>query len=401
MKKLHLICLASLATLGSSPILAQNAGHFYGGLSAGQAESNIDVERINSSLIGAGVTSNSLVKDKHDPAYKVFGGYQFNPYFGVEGGYFNLGKFGFDSTTTPLGSLNGRFKVDGINIDLVGSLPINDQLSILARMGVINGRSRDVFTSTGAVSVINSNPEITKRDYKAGLGFSYKFSHSMSLRGEIERYKINDAFGGKANIDLATLSLVFPFGRTPEKAPKVVERVVYQDIPKPAKEEPIIIKEQPVVVYVTTPAPVPAPLPAPVPKATVERLKVSFNADVLFGFDHSAISPAGKRALDKFINEIRGVEFDQITIQGHTDRIGSQTYNEKLSLQRANAVKAYLVSRNAASSNKINTVGKGSNEPLTESGSCKGIPTSAAVIACLASDRRVDLEVSGTRSNSK
>jgi OOP family OmpA-OmpF porin len=393
MKKLHLICLASLAALSSTALYAQNSGQFYGGLSAGQAESKIDNERINASLIGAGLTSTGINTNQHEPAYKVFGGYQFNPYFGLEGGYFNLGKFGFESQTLPLGTLNGRFRVDGINLDLVGSLPINDQLSLLARMGVINGRSRDTFTSTGAVVVGNPSPEITKRDYKAGLGFAYKFSQSMNLRGEIERYKINDAVGGKANIDLATLSLVFPFGRTAEKAPKVVERVVYKEIPQQAKVEPAAAKEAPVVVYVTTPAP--APMPAPKP----DRLKVSFNADVLFGFDHANISAAGKRALDKFVTEIQGVEFEQITIQGHTDRIGSKVYNEKLSLQRANAVKTYLVSRNAAPAQKITTVGKGSTEPLTEAGACKGVPTSAAVIACLESDRRVDLEVSGTRSS--
>ena len=401
MKKLNLISLASLAALSSSPILAQNAGNFYGGLSAGQAESKIDADRINAAIIGTGLVTDSITKDKHDPAYKVFGGYQFNPYFGVEAGYFNLGKFGFDSQTTPLGTLNGHFKVDGINLDLVGSLPINDQLSVLARMGVINGRSRDTFTSTGAVTLTNPNPEITKRDYKAGLGFAYKFSQSMTLRGEIERYKINDAMGGKANMNLATLSLVFPFGKTPEKAPQVVERVVYQEVPRAVKEEPIVIKEAPVVVYVATPAPAPTPATVAKPAPAPERLKVSFNADVLFGFDHSAISPAGKRALDKFVTEIKGVEFDQITIQGHTDRIGTPTYNEKLSLQRANAVKAYLVSRNAAPSHKISTIGKGSTEPLTEAGSCKGVSTSAAVIACLESDRRVDLEVSGTRVTSK
>jgi OOP family OmpA-OmpF porin len=395
MKKIHLICLASLAALSATALHAQNAGHYYGGLSAGRAESNFDNERISNSMLGAGVTSTGMSTDQHDPAYKVFGGYQFNPYFGLEVGYFNLGKFGFDTQTSPVGSLAGQFKVDGINFDLVGSLPVNDQLSLLARMGVINGRSRDNFSSTGAVLVTNTNPEISKRDYKAGLGFAYKFSQSMSLRGEIERYKINDAVGGKANMDLATLSLVFPFGRTAEKPQKIVERVVYKESPKPVKEEPVVIKETPVVVYVTTPAPVPTPAPMP------ERMKVSFNADVLFGFDRSAISPAGKRALDKFVNEIRGVEFSQIIIHGHTDRIGTAAYNEKLSLQRANAVKAYLVSRNATSADKISTVGKGSSEPLTEAGSCKGVPTSAAVIACLESDRRVDLEVSGTRSTSK
>jgi OOP family OmpA-OmpF porin len=262
MKKLHLICVASLAVLSSTTIFAQYSGHYYGGIGAGQAESKFDKDRISNSLIGESLVGTSVTINKNEPAYKIFGGYQFNPYFAIEGGYFNLGKFGINGQTALLETLNGQFKVDGINLDLVGSLPVNDQLSFLARMGVINGRSRDIFTYTVPGGLGNSNPEITKRDYKAGLGFAYQFSQSMTLRGEIERYKINDAVSGKANINLATLSLVFPFGKTAEKAPRVVERVVYKEIPVAVKEEPIIIKEAPVVVYVTTPAPAPIPAPA-------------------------------------------------------------------------------------------------------------------------------------------
>jgi OOP family OmpA-OmpF porin len=330
-------------------------------------------------LIGAGATSTSITKDQSDAAYKVFGGYQFNPYFGMEAGYFNLGEFGFKSTTTPTGSLDGRIKLDGVNLDLVGTLPINDQLSLLGRVGVHNARARDAFTTTGAVHVTDANPKITEQNYKAGFGFAYKFSQSMSLRGELERYRINDAVGNKGDINVASLSLVFPFGRTPEPAPKVVERVVYQDAP-----------------IVVVAAPVEAPVkPAP------ERLRVSFNADVLFGFDRAGVTPSGKRALDKFATELSGVEYDHVTIEGHTDRIGAQAYNEKLSLQRADAVKTYLVSRGAIPANKITTVGKGSSQPVTDAGACKGIQTSAAVIACLEPDRRVDLDVIGTKPAKK
>lgn len=379
MKKLHVLCLASLAMLGSTQALAQNAGHFYGGAGLGQAQSKIDEDRINASLIGAGATSTSITKDQSDAAYKVFGGYQFNPYFGMEAGYFNLGEFGFKSTTTPAGTLDGRIKLDGVNLDLVGTLPINDQLSLLGRVGVHNARARDAFTTTGAVQVTDPNPKITEQNYKAGFGFSYKFSQSMSLRGELERYRINDAVGNKGDVNVASLSLVFPFGRTPEPAPKVVERVVYQDAP-----------------IVVVAAPVEAPV-KPVP----ERLRVSFNADVLFGFDRAGVTPSGKRALDKFATELSGVEYDHVTIEGHTDRIGAQAYNEKLSLQRADAVKTYLVSRGAIPANKITTAGKGSSQPLTDVGACIGIQTSAAVIACLEPDRRVDLDVIGTKPAKK
>jgi OOP family OmpA-OmpF porin len=170
--------------------------------------------------------------------------------------------------------------------------------------------------------------------------------------------------------------LVFPFGRTPEAAPKVVERVVYVDAP---------------IIVVAPPAEVPNP----------ERLRVSFNADVLFGFDRATVSPSGKRALDKFTTELNGVEYEHITIEGHTDRIGTHAYNEKLSLQRAEAVKNHLVSNGSVPASKITTVGKGSSSPITDAGECKGIHTSAAVIACLEPDRRVDIDVLGSKPANK
>jgi OOP family OmpA-OmpF porin len=296
----------------------------------------------------------------------------------MEAGYFNLGEFGFKSnTTTPTGTLDGRIKADGMNLDLVGTLPVNDQLSLLGRVGMIRARARDTFTTTGGLSVANHNPETTQQNYKAGVGFAYKFSQSMTLRGELERYRINDAVGNKGDINMASLSLVFPFGRTPAPAPKAVDVVVFQEVP--------------VVVVVTPPAEAPV----------ADRLRVSFNADVLFGFDRAGVSPAGKRALDKFAAELNGTEYDHVTIEGHTDRIGTHAYNEKLSLQRADAVKEYLVSRDAIPANKITTVGKGSTQPLTGAGVCKGLPTSAAVIACLEPDRRVDLDVMGSKTVKK
>jgi OOP family OmpA-OmpF porin len=378
MKKLHLICLASLATLGSTLTFAQNTEHFYGGIGLGQSQSKINNDRINNTLIGTGATTTSLTHDNEDASYKVFGGYQINPNFAVEAGYFSLGEFGFKSTTNPTGTLDGRFKIEGLNADLVGTMPVNDQLSLIGRLGVHNARARDTFRGTGAVVVNNTNPETTETNYKAGFGFAYKFSDSMSLRGELERYRVNDAAGSKGNINVASLSLVFPFGRTPPPAPKVVERVVYQDRP---------------IVVVVPPAETPAPMP--------ENLRVSFNADVLFGFDRATVTPLGKRALDKFATELNGVAYDHITIEGHTDRIGKQVYNEKLSLQRADAVKTYLVSLGTISANKVTTVGKGNSEPMTNSDECKGIQTSKEVIACLEPDRRVNIDVSGSKPAKK
>lgn len=404
MKKIHLALWASLASLACVQVSAQNAGEFYGGAGVGKAQSKIDHDRINAGLIGAGATSTSMTHDQKDTTYKIYGGYQFAPYLGIEAGYFKLGSFGFNSTTLPAGTLDGRIQIEGMNIDLVGNMPVNDQFFVLGRIGVHNARARDTFTSTGAIVVTNDRPEFREVNYKMGLGLGYKFSQSVSLRGEIERYRINDAVGNRGDVNVATISLVFPFGKMPEPAPQVVEKVVYRDAPA-AATPPVVAPPPPV----ETPKPVPVPEPVAetkpakkeMPVSVPERLRVSFNADVFFGFDRATVSPAGKQALDKFTNDLNGVEYDHITIEGHTDRLGTQIYNEKLSLQRAEAVKTYLLSRGSIPANKISTVGKGSSEPTTDAGACKGNRATAAVVACLKPDRRVDLDVAGTKAGQK
>ena len=87
MKKRHVLCLASLVALSSTPAISQNAEHFYGGAGLGQSRSKIDDDRISTTLLGS--TATSITHDQQDASYKVFGGYQFNPYFGMELGYFN------------------------------------------------------------------------------------------------------------------------------------------------------------------------------------------------------------------------------------------------------------------------------------------------------------------------
>ncbi len=380
------VCLAMLTTTNA---ISQNINQFYGGVGGGLGKAKIDDVKINEQLTNTGFTNTSVSDVNKDAAYKIFGGYQFNTYFGIEGGFFRLGQFGFKSVTTPTGSLSGQTVMDGANLDYVGTLPLNNQLSLLGRIGVDSVLARDSFTTTGAVFATNANPQIREANFKAGLGFSYKFNTSMSLRGEIERYRVNDAIGNRGDIDVATLSLVFPFGGTPPQQPKVVERIVYEPSP---------------VVVVTEPAPLPVEriviqeIQVPVLVLPVaQHLHVSFNSDVLFGFDRSTISPEGKAELDKFGNELNGLEYDQVAIDGHTDRIGTVAYNDSLSLLRAEAVKNYFVLRGVIPAQKIIAVGKGSSQPVTGVGACKGLHSSIDAIACLQPDRRVEVDVTGMK----
>ena len=151
-------------------------------------------------------------------------------------------------------------------------------------------------------------------------------------------------------------------------------------------------------VVVKTPAPEPAPAlapaPEPVPVATPVSLeKFSFSADALFDFDSARLKPKGQTALLDFSRKLKRLNYDIIIVTGHTDRMGAEAYNKALSVRRAESVKAFLVS-NGILSNHIFTEGKGESEPETGD-SCQG--GGQALKNCLAPDRRVEIEVAGTR----
>ena len=378
---LRLLALASLGSLIAAPSFAQEGGYYYGGLSLGQSRAKIDEERITASLLAAGFTSTGFTRDESDTAYKLFGGYQFNRYFGLEAGYFNLGKFGFTATTTPPGTLNGSIKLQGLNLDLVGTLPLSERFAVIGRVGAQAARSRDSFSGTGAVTVGNPNPSARDTTYKVGAGLQYAFSPSFLVRGEAERYRVNDAVGNHGDVDMVSISLVFPFGRTAAPAPRAAAPAYVAPAPAP----------------VVAQAPPPPPPPAPAPVMAPERRRVSFSAESLFVFDRADVQPEGKAALDRFAAETRGTQFDVITVEGHTDRLGSPAYNQKLSTQRAEAVKSYLVSSGGFDAAKINAVGKGESTPVTQAADCKGNSPTPKLIACLQPDRRVEIEVTGTR----
>lgn len=373
------LSLIALASMSASTSFAQDSAYYYGGLSIGQSQAKIDEQGITSSLLAAGLATTSMSKDESDTAYKLFGGYQFNRNFAIEAGYFDLGSFGYTANTTPAGTLNGRIKIQGLNLDLVGTLPISERLSVIGRIGAQTARSRDTFSATGAVGLANANPRKNDVNFKLGLGLQYEFSESFLVRAEAERYRINDAIGNIGDVNLYSVSLVFPFGRSPAAAPRPVAAAPAYVEPAPA------------------PAAAPAPMAPPAVVATPEPRRVSFSADSLFAFNASDVGPDGKVALDDLARKLNGTQFDVITVEGHTDRLGSSAYNEQLSMRRAQAVKAYLVNSGGIDANKVQAIGKGESSPVTRPGDCKDGTPRTQLIACLRADRRVDVDVNGTR----
>ena len=190
---------------------AQSAGMgWYGGLNAGQSRSDIDTARVRDALTAAKLAS-TLTSDNRDTGYKLFAGYKVNRNFAIEGGYFDLGRFSFAATTVPAGTLAGSIKLSGWNLDGVGILPVSDKFSLLARLGAQYAEARDSLSASGAVAVTNPSPRKRATNYKAGLGAQYDFTPSIGMRAEAERYRVNDGLGGRADVDLISLGLVFKF----------------------------------------------------------------------------------------------------------------------------------------------------------------------------------------------
>jgi len=205
---LGLAVLAAIAT----PFAAADDTGWYGGVNVGQSKAKIDDGRITGKLLGSGLATSSISNDDRDTGYKIFGGYKFNRNFAVEGGYFDLGRFGFSATTAPAGTLNGNIKLKGLNLDAVGILPITEKFSAFARVGVTYAEARDSFSGTGAVNVINTNPSKREANLKFGGGLQYDFTQSLGMRLEAERYRVNDAVGSRGDIDLFSAGLVYRFG---------------------------------------------------------------------------------------------------------------------------------------------------------------------------------------------
>ena len=151
------------------------------------------------------------------------------------------------------------------------------------------------------------------------------------------------------------------------------------------------------------PAPVVvAPPPAPEPVRVVAAPppapeKVSLSADLLFAFNSATLKDAGKDKLDELAARLRDTDVNEIRIVGHADRIGGDAYNQRISEQRAAAVKDYLAK--TANVQNMRTAGMGKAQPVTGD-ACKRVQMRPKLIECLQPDRRVDIEIFGTRSAS-
>jgi len=198
---LALCCLAA-----ASQALAR--GPFYVGASAGR--SDIDNEIVFPGLITSGTA------DGKDTGYKIFGGYEFNQYFGVEISLVDLGKVKYSGSYLGAPVTGGRVEVVGLNGSAVGIVPVNESFSLFGKLGIFAWEARWSDVTGGLPQRATDNGA----DLSIGAGFTVNFTKNFSARLEWERFK---AGGGEdygtgfpnltssANIDFVSFGLLFKF----------------------------------------------------------------------------------------------------------------------------------------------------------------------------------------------
>lgn len=184
----------------------------------------------------------------------------------------------------------------------------------------------------------------------------------------------------KLAIGSAVLGLLASCATAPEPAPQPQPAPVSLPVPPPVQRELV---------------PLPPPPPAPAPVAAPKRCDaaVTFQNEEVFAFTKSELTQAAKARLDRDVvaKLASCARVEAVVIEGHTDRLGSHKYNQKLSEKRAENVKAYLVSK-GSDADKVETLGMGKTVPAKF---CPGIKGRSELIACLAPNRRAIVSIKG------
>ncbi|MBC8954538.1 porin OmpA [Xenorhabdus sp. PB62.4] len=291
-------------------------------------------------------------------------GYQANPYLGFELGYDWLGRMGYKGSVN-----NGAFRAQGVQLTTKLSYPVMDNLDVYTRLGGMVWRADSSATYNANAA---SPKQVNKKDHDTGvsplaaIGVEYALTKNLATRLDYQwTNNIGDAttVGARPDNGLLSVGISYRFGQDEAVAP---------------------------VVAPAAPAPV---VPAPI----VENKSFTLRSDVLFNFNKSTLKEEGKQELDNLYNQLAKIDPNQgnVVVMGYTDRIGSQNYNLPLSQKRAQSVVDYLVAKGIPA-NSIQAEGRGKESPVTGS-TCDNIKVRAKLIDCLAPDRRVIINIQGTK----
>lgn len=187
----------------------------YAGGSVGHSNLSIDRDAVTGQLLDLGFNAAATTADESDTAFRLFAGYQFNPYFALEAAYVDLGEFRFRSTVDPAGSFQGTPSVTGEEVSAVGRFPFAERFAVYARVGGWFSRTRTTYAGTGSVELVSGAERQKKNASGAAyaVGGTYALNSHLGLRAEWAQYLDlgNDLTGGKTDARLVSIGVTYMF----------------------------------------------------------------------------------------------------------------------------------------------------------------------------------------------
>jgi OOP family OmpA-OmpF porin len=371
-------------SLTASLAQAQDSG-FYLGVGAGSDRADINTQAVFAGIKASGAISAGTSSYDRDTVSKLFVGYRFNQYVGLELGQVDLGTLGYEASAGGTAVQRGEASLDATTLDLLATLPMADRATGFLRLGAGSMDIGQVFSNPGlGAAFTNGSGSATNAHF--GTGVEVWITDSFSARLEWEAFRLADNRVLDSSLSALTASVFYRFGAS-KPAPAS----------QAASAEPVPV--QPTVTAAdprSTPAPAPLPVPAPAAASATTLLSLTLDASTLFDLNSAGLKDAGKEQIDQLVRDLASVSYDAIAVTGHTDRLGPPDLNQRLSTQRADAVRDYLIGAGIAAAS-ITARGLSNERPITTLEQCPG-ERSPALIVCLQPDRRVEVQVSGTRA---
>ncbi|MBA0167965.1 MULTISPECIES: porin OmpA [Pectobacterium] len=355
MKKTAIAVAVALASFATVAQAAPKDNTWYTGGKLGASQFH------DTGFYGNGYNSVTNNPIKSQLGAGAFVGYQANPYVGFELGYDWLGRMKYAGSTSAATD-SASFKAQGIQLATKLSYPVMPGLDAYTRLGGMVWRT-DSHAAVGGRDLNNNDTGVSPL---AAIGIEFALDKNWATRVDYQWVSnIGDAgtVGARPDNLLMSVGLSYRFGQDDRVAP------------------------------VVAPAPAPTAAPAPV----VETKRFTLKSDVLFNFNKATLKAEGQQSLNQLYSQLSSLDpkDGSVVVLGFTDRLGSEQYNQALSEKRAQSVVDYLVSKGIPA-NKISARGQGKSHPVTGS-TCDNVKPRAALIDCLAPDRRVEIEVKGIK----
>jgi OmpA-OmpF porin, OOP family len=211
MNKTITITMATIALLMAVPAHAE----WYAGITAGESRTKINGENLNAQFLDFGYSDAQTQTDTRATAFRMFGGYQLNRYIGIEAGYADLGKSSIRTNVVPTGTFERRIKTAGIDVSIVGTLPVTNKLALFARAGAFMSERKTSFATSGDVELLSGVQGTIERQTKAtfGAGAAYDFTTNIALRAEASQSRkyADELLSQSRNIDIYSIGVQYRF----------------------------------------------------------------------------------------------------------------------------------------------------------------------------------------------